>query len=99
MTLTARQALGGYLPIPSSLVPASGDPADFVILHPTHPFTSSVTLQSAALNPSSYYERTTIRSGRVVALRRAQHWVLGDNTPSILSPNVVIKKESHQQLL
>ncbi|TFK74791.1 Metallo-dependent hydrolase [Pluteus cervinus] len=99
VTLTARQALGGYLPIPSSLVPASGDPADFVILHPTHPFTSSVTLQSAALNPSSYYERTTIRAGRVVALRRAHHWVLGDNTSYALTPNVVSKGDSHQHSL
>lgn len=45
-----------------------GDPADFVVLHENH------DLRSVALHPS--FERTTIKSGRVVARRKKWRWIL-----------------------
>lgn len=53
---------------PADLFPMHGDPADFVVLHENH------NLRSAALHPS--FERTTIKSGRVVARRKKWRWIL-----------------------
>ncbi|THH08891.1 hypothetical protein EW145_g2390 [Phellinidium pouzarii] len=64
VSIDSRRAIGD---IPSEtsalmLIPQGGSPADFVILHGNH------TLQSAVLDPS--YDRTTIKSGKVVAWRK-----------------------------
>jgi len=65
VTRTSKQAIG--LPeVALDLIPSQGDRADFVILH------DSQSVQQAVLSPS--YDRTTIRAGRVVAVRRSTAW-------------------------
>lgn len=69
VTLTSQRALGTALSdLPQGLYPQEGDPADFVIVHETQ------TLNQAVLNPS--YDRTTIRSGMVVARRLTERWIV-----------------------
>ncbi|KAF8908868.1 hypothetical protein CPB84DRAFT_1724647 [Gymnopilus junonius] len=65
VTLTSKRAIGQEN-IPRDLTPDVDDPADFVILH------GRGTLQSAVLNPC--FDRTTIKSGRIVASRRSTTW-------------------------
>ncbi|KAJ7288366.1 hypothetical protein C8J57DRAFT_1279966 [Mycena rebaudengoi] len=65
VTLTSKRAIS-LTDIHRDLAISKDDPADFVILHGTP------DLQAAALNPS--YERTTVRSGVVVARRRVSKW-------------------------
>ncbi|KAJ6584937.1 hypothetical protein B0H19DRAFT_1107295 [Mycena capillaripes] len=68
VTLTSKCAMG-YKDIHQDLCVATNDPADFVILH------NSPNLQSAVLNPS--YDRTTVRSGVIVARRHTTRWFAG----------------------
>ncbi|PPR01742.1 hypothetical protein CVT24_001562 [Panaeolus cyanescens] len=67
VTITSKRAIG-VQDVPTSLVLTVGDPADFVILH------RNESLQSAVLNPS--YDRTTIKTGNMVASRRSVRWLL-----------------------
>ncbi|KDR82778.1 hypothetical protein GALMADRAFT_134336 [Galerina marginata CBS 339.88] len=65
VSLTSKRAIG-QTQIPLDLAPNTDDPADFVVLH------GSQSLQSAVLNPC--FDRTTIKSGKVVASRRSVKW-------------------------
>ncbi|KAF4617280.1 hypothetical protein D9613_005861 [Agrocybe pediades] len=72
VTLTARRAIGSMGidtdQVPSAdLAPSISDRADLVILH------GRESVRSAVLNPP--FDRTTIKGGKVVALRRSTAWV------------------------
>ncbi|KAG6896918.1 hypothetical protein C0992_005254 [Termitomyces sp. T32_za158] len=70
VTLTSKLALGMDESDGRCLIPALGDPADFVILHGVH------SIQSAVLHPP--FDRTVIRAGRVVSRKRSFTWLLDD---------------------
>lgn len=73
VTTTSRLAIGD-VEAHSSLFPAQGDPADFVILF------GIKNLRSAVLNPS--YDRTTIHRGEIVSRRRALTWTRMPSIPA-----------------
>ncbi|KAH9950574.1 Metallo-dependent hydrolase [Amylocystis lapponica] len=81
VTVNARQAIGGFhthgvdekeAAVISTLFPAKGDIADFVLLH------GNDSAYSAALNPS--YSRTTIKDGVIVARRHESKWMQRTST-------------------
>ncbi|OBZ71600.1 hypothetical protein A0H81_08360 [Grifola frondosa] len=67
ITVNARLAIGEARDGERGLVPAPGDPADFVLLH------DNDSLHSAALSPS--FTRSTIRRGALVSRRSEQKWM------------------------
>lgn len=71
VSLSSKRAIGQRSAPNIDLFPSIGDPSDFVILHGTQ------SLHQAVLNPS--YDRTTIKTSRVVARRQTTRWIASRN--------------------